>query len=1061
LAKLNSGSQQSSSTSLNTKGTTESTPVQTPEPTTATPISRQDTGASSSSSSLNHSKTSTPLNSAELQPKRQKQATPSTDSIISWTNKTFEHILQVTLDNDHANGDVVFLEQTFTELVEENQDPVFNKELTDRVIIERLSEIGVANPFKYLKDSWNKTLQEKRIITQKDPLREYKFDILNEVDRLTSSYGLVSFQIPDMFINGDVYMFLKDIISNENSYSDFLIQIINRSNEEGTILEFLNIFIPSLSRLILNLDLNNPQYPLILNIFQLFISQKSVASVFTEIEGFELNPNLEPSQFEMTSILGPIFKLSPLQDSVAINNFDHSSEKSKLQIKQIGESLQAEHKVLLDRLFFITNKIIRGSETSRIGLLRYFSTIINKNHLRRGDHADFTKLSSNSFVTNISLILIRLSQPFLDPSFTKIDKIDVDYFSKGKLIDIDEETRVNSTTAEATEYFHSQKQAQGQDVSPNFISDCFFLTLAYLQYGIGGVYLSENNLKAQIKRLENTVERIRERSNTQNPMQRFAALQLPRMEKELAKFRSIKDGLVSFFVHRDLQLEIFDFISGASAFLIRVVDPKRKFPHDPQGLKLPLVPDVIGFENVDSTDYFREKAPIPFKYYPEYCVEGIVNYCHYISKYVVNPMLLNPRLTTFVEFAVTFLRCPELIGNPHLKGRLVEVLFIGTLPTQDNRPGFMADIIDTNELVSNNLLYALLDFYVIVEKTGSSSQFYDKFNSRYHISSILEQIWKNPLYQNQLKWQSDNNEEFFIRFIARMLNDLTFLLDESLRQLAEVHSIQTEFNFRKSSGGAINMEGTIEELTSRLNSAENQAKSFCGLSNKSIDLFGLFTQEVPKAFTKTEIVGRLASMLDYNLESLVGPRCINLKVKTPEKYQFKPRELLLSISKVFINLSKEEEFLNAVSQDSRSFKLENFQKAEEILRNKNLANDEFIKKFISFGIKADSKRLEEEEEELEMGEIPDEFLDPLMFTLMKDPVILPGSKVNIDRSTIKAHLLSDSTDPFNRMPLKLEDVLPNEELKQQINEFKNKVKSSKKGGDGDDDNNDDVKMSGV
>lgn len=71
----------------------------------------------------------------------------------------------------------------------------------------------------------------------------------------------------------------------------------------------------------------------------------------------------------------------------------------------------------------------------------------------------------------------------------------------------------------------------------------------------------------------------------------------------------------------------------------------------------------------------------------------------------------------------------------------------------------MAEILDTDTLVSDNLLYALLDFYVIVEKTGSSSQFYDKFNSRYHISSILEQIWKNPLYQNQLKWQSENNEE--------------------------------------------------------------------------------------------------------------------------------------------------------------------------------------------------------------------------------------------------------------------------------------------------------------
>ncbi len=43
---------------------------------------------------------------------------------------------------------------------------------------------------------------------------------------------------------------------------------------------------------------------------------------------------------------------------------------------------------------------------------------------------------------------------------------------------------------------------------------------------------------------------------------------------------------------------------------------------------------------------------------------------------------------------------------------------------------------------------------------------------------------------------------------------------------------------------------------------------------------------------------------------------------------------------------------------------------------------------------------------------------------MKDPVILPTSKTSIDRSTIRSHLLSDSTDPFNRAPLKIEEVVP-------------------------------------
>jgi len=50
-------------------------------------------------------------------------------------------------------------------------------------------------------------------------------------------------------------------------------------------------------------------------------------------------------------------------------------------------------------------------------------------------------------------------------------------------------------------------------------------------------------------------------------------------------------------------------------------------------------------------------------------------------------------------------------------------------------------------------------------------------------------------------------------------------------------------------------------------------------------------------------------------------------------------------------------------------------------------------------------------------DIPAEFLDPIMNEIMKDPVMLPSSKIVVDRITIIKHLLSDNTDPYNREPL--------------------------------------------
>lgn len=43
---------------------------------------------------------------------------------------------------------------------------------------------------------------------------------------------------------------------------------------------------------------------------------------------------------------------------------------------------------------------------------------------------------------------------------------------------------------------------------------------------------------------------------------------------------------------------------------------------------------------------------------------------------------------------------------------------------------------------------------------------------------------------------------------------------------------------------------------------------------------------------------------------------------------------------------------------------------------------------------------------------------------MEDPVLLPTSNTIVDRSTIRAHLLGDTRDPFSRAPLSMDMVEP-------------------------------------
>lgn len=66
----------------------------------------------------------------------------------------------------------------------------------------------------------------------------------------------------------------------------------------------------------------------------------------------------------------------------------------------------------------------------------------------------------------------------------------------------------------------------------------------------------------------------------------------------------------------------------------------------------------------------------------------------------------------------------------------------------------------------------------------------------------------------------------------------------------------------------------------------------------------------------------------------------------------------------------------------------------------------------------------------------------LLCSLMTDPVLLPSENV-VDRSTICAHLLNDANDPFTRVPLAVEDLVPHTELKERIDAWLAERRSSR------------------
>lgn len=976
---------------------------------------------------------------------------PMEDQISQWIRLELEYIFQATIkSSDSIAKGLIFLPNLSYEVSDSNAK--LNEDHIESIFMEVLTETGAPKsykiPIEYLYAVYHNSFKAKRTLPVKTPFYENKISFLNKVIKLSTSYASMNFQVPDMFLNNDLRQSLDFFINRFADVSSFLMDIIQLSVEDESLLDLLNLFFPYISAQLHKTNLGERIYLNYISIFQSLVSVKPVAAIFSQVQGFQPPDPNNPLDYEHKTLLGPLLRISPLLNEMGACYFEGDVSTMPLaQISNIYGSIQSELKVIVDHMLIIVDKLIRGSAKTREDLLKWLGKLINLSHLRRGSHANFEKLPSDGIMYNTTLVLVRLSSPFLDhPTFGKIDKIDVNYFLKTDLIDISEESRVNSTIEEANDYYSKQKESSNPEelAAPNFISDCFNLTLAYLHYGIGGIFIKYERFGRQIQQMEprlTMLEAGRVIPGVNPAMQQAMRRELPRLKHDLSLLRTKKHVIKAAFNDRNLQLEVFDFIIGAVTFITRLIDAKHQYPQ--VKLSIPIF-RISNVSQLDDHEFLKTKTPEPWKYYPEFILEGIINYCKFSANFMGCPLVSNEdKLNIFVEFLIILLRCPELIGNPHMKANLVELLYIGSMPMQNGGPGFMANIFNGNRLVMDNILYSLLDFYVMVEKTGASSQFYDKFNSRYYISVILEELWKNPRYRFQLTDYSKNNVDFFIRFVARMLNDTTYLLDETFNCLNSIHDYQQELKKRQAHGEADETMGTDEELANKLEEDERKVKSYMGLSNKTMELFKLFTEEVPKGFVLPEIVDRLAGMLDYNLSIMVGPKCSNLKVAEPEKYGFEPKKILSDLVEIYVHLSLQPEFVTAVARDGRSFNISYFKKAENILRTKTFVKNEVISSLIEFSEKAESKRLAEENEELELGEIPDEFLDPLMFTLMEDPVILPSSKISIDRSTIKAHLLSDATDPFNRMPLKLEDVIDDIELKQKIVEFKQLKKQEK------------------
>ncbi|KAI0882637.1 ubiquitin conjugation factor E4 [Annulohypoxylon maeteangense] len=949
------------------------------------------------------------------------------ESLDDWTNRVLSDMFRVTLDEtkttDSRGFKSTYLPELRTEL-EQSGDPIkLTVASVESALLEAVQHLPTTKPIlDYLLPCWKRVV---RATKPPRPLPPEKEAVVNEAKRLCMSNCIFALTMPEYFSrepnpNHDTLVpyLLRHHDNEDGICMDFFVEATSRISEDETVASVFTDAMVAMSTKLATMTMNDDYKPYI-NCLVTFSKFPPLLNALVQHPRFRATatPGMTKEQVALLSetqtILGPFFRISPLQPEVTKVFFAGARSIAPNHIKSSQSALQMTLKAHQSDLVGIINAFVRASAASRNATLDWFAFALNTNHKRRALQVKATDVASDGFMVNLTAILDHLCQPFMDSTFSKVDKIDVDYLRRSPRVDMSDETKLNADQATADAFYKTHVAG-----SSNFISEIFFLTLAAHHYGLGATQSKLKDLDKDIKYVEGLIKKIEaEMPKLQNDPFRLPAA---RQHHENAvntveKYIALKHTIEGVVLDESMQTLSLQFMRYVSVWLLRVASAVDYRPAGGKEIRLPLP--------ADKSD--------AFSCLPEYSIQDVVENFKFIFRFKPQ-ILVSATGDEIITFCITFLRSSEYIKNPYLKSSLVTLLFSGTWPVYHLSKGILGDSLSSSSFANEHLLHALMKFYIECEHSGVSSAFYDRFNIRYEIFQVIKCIWDNSVYQEQLSRESKVNRQFFVQFVNLLLNDATYLLDEALTKLVKIHDYQIQLHQSQQTG--LSPED-VEKIRTDLESAEQQCQSWMQLVNDTMSMMKLFTTTLRDAFTMPEIVHRLAGMLNYNLESLTGDKRSNLKVEDAKKYHFDAKALLSDFVDIYINLKTKPAFIDAVAADGRSYKPKNFQKTSVLLKEKFFKSKEVVDDWDSLCAQVADAKKRLDQAELDLGEIPDEFEDPLMGELMTDPVILPSQNI-VDRSTIVQQLLSNPLDPFTRNPMTINDVVPADDLRNRIKEWK-------------------------
>ncbi|NXY47630.1 UBE4B factor, partial [Ceuthmochares aereus] len=778
----------------------------------------------------------------------------------------------------------------------------------------------------------------------------------------------------------------------------FIQELVRTTYQDEEV--FKQIFIPILQGLAVaskecSLDSDNFKYPLmaLCELCEIkFGKTHPMCSLVVSLPLW-LPKSLSPGagrELQRLSYLGAFFSLSVFaeDDNKVVEKYFSGPAITLENTRVVSQSLQHYLELARQELFKILHSILLNGET-REAALNYMAAIVNANMKKAQMQTDDRLVSTDGFMLNFLWVLQQLSMKI------KLETVDPMYiFHPRCRIDLPtDETRVKATMEDVAAWIAELYRDPSPFSEPKFPTECFFLTLHAHHLSILPSCRRYIRRLRAIRELNRTVEDLKNNESQwkDSPLATRHREMLKRCKTQLKKLVRCKACADAGLLDENFLRRCLNFYGMVIQLMLRILDPA--YPN----IKLPLTLEV----------------PKVFAALPEFYVEDVAEFLFFIVQYAPQ-VLYEPCTQDIVMFLVVMLCNQNYIRNPYLVAKLVEVMFM-TNPAVQPRTQKFFEMIENHPLSTKLLVPSLMKFYTDVEHTGATSEFYDKFTIRYHISTIFKSLWQNIAHHGTFMEEFNSGKQF-VRYINMLINDTTFLLDESLESLKRIHEVQEEMKNKEQ--WDLLPRDQQQARQSQLAQDERVSRSYLALATETVDMFHILTKQVQKPFLRPELGPRLAAMLNFNLQQLCGPKCRDLKVENPEKYGFEPKKLLDQLTDIYLQLDCAR-FAKAIADDQRSYSKELFEEVISKMRKAGIKSTIAIEKFKLLAEKVEEIVAKNARAEIDYSDAPDEFrgkLNPLMDTLMTDPVRLPSGTI-MDRSIILRHLLNSSTDPFNRQTL--------------------------------------------